>query len=71
MISELLQNKLDLSYLVITKSVNKQSGNDGNEFRLDEEDGKKSKDSQYKVKQAHIELIEKMKRRDGTGKSLS
>ena len=27
MISQLLQNKLDLSYLVITKSINKSSGN--------------------------------------------
>ena len=35
MISELLQNKLDLSYLVITKSINKSAATDGkfNKFR--------------------------------------
>ncbi len=39
MISDLLQNKLDLSYLVITKSINKTSST-GDE----EEDSKKPKD---------------------------
>ena len=67
MISEMLQNKLDLSYLVITKSINKSTKNDGKCIYSDDDDSKKSKDSQYKVKQAHIELLEKMKKRDGIG----
>jgi hypothetical protein len=43
---------------VITKSVNKVAATD---------DEEKPKDSQYKNKQAHIELMERMKKRDGTG----
>lgn len=39
MISDLLQNKLDLSYLVITKSINKSASTD------DEEGGSKNKDN--------------------------
>ncbi len=45
MISELLQNKLDVSLLVITKALSKE-GKD------------------YANKQAHVELAERMKKRD-------
>ena len=44
-ISELLQNKLDLSLLVITKALSKES-------------------KDYASKQAHVELAERMRKRD-------
>jgi len=44
-ISDLLQNKLDLSLLVITKALSKEG-------------------SQYANKQAHVELAERMRKRD-------
>lgn len=44
-ISDLLQNKVDLSQLVITKALTKSGEN-------------------YAGKQAHVELAEKMKKRD-------
>ena len=53
MISDLLQNKIDISKLVITKAISKSTD--------DEEGGKKKA---YKSKQAHTELAEKMKKRD-------
>ncbi|TMW55420.1 hypothetical protein Poli38472_013311 [Pythium oligandrum] len=46
-ISELLQNRIDISLLVITKGLKKT---------VDQED--------YKVKQAHTELAERMRKRD-------
>merc|ERR1711957_559745 len=46
-ISELLQNKIDLSLLVITKSL-----------------GKGANAEDYSAKQAHVELAEKMRKRD-------
>mmetsp|Transcript_6047 Transcript_6047/g.15029 ORF Transcript_6047/g.15029 Transcript_6047/m.15029 type:complete len:1171 (-) Transcript_6047:183-3695(-) len=54
-ISDLLQNKMDISRLVITKSLNK-----GAEYAL----GLGGKKEDYKVKQAHVELAAKMKKRD-------
>ena len=54
-ISDLLQNKMDISRLVITKSLNK-----GAEFAL----GLGGKKEDYKVKQAHVELAARMKKRD-------
>lgn len=54
-ISDLLQNKMDISRLVITKSLNK-----GAEYAL----GLGGKKEDYKVKQAHVELAVKMKKRD-------
>jgi len=54
-ISDLLQNKMDISQLVITKSLNK-----GAEFAL----GLGGKEEDYKVKQAHVELAARMKKRD-------
>jgi DNA polymerase delta subunit 1 len=54
-IADLLQNKVDMSNLVITKALAKHgyAAKDG----LDNKDG-------YVAKQAHVELAERMKRRD-------
>jgi len=54
-IADLLQNKMDISRLVITKSLNK-----GAEYAL----GLGGKKDDYKVKQAHVELAARMKKRD-------
>jgi len=54
-ISDLLQNKMDISRLVITKSLNK-----GAEYAL----GIGGKKEDYKMKQAHVELAARMKKRD-------
>ena len=54
-ISSLLQNKMDISQLVITKSLNK-----GAEYAL----GLGGKKEDYKVKQAHVELAARMRKRD-------
>ena len=54
-ISDLLQNKMDISQLVITKSLNK-----GAEYAL----GLGGKKDDYKVKQAHVELAARMRKRD-------
>jgi DNA polymerase delta subunit 1 len=54
-ISDLLLNKMDISQLVITKSLNK-----GAEYAL----GLGGKKEDYKVKQAHVELAARMKKRD-------
>ena len=54
-ISDLLQNKMDISRLVITKSLNK-----GAEYAL----GIGGKAEDYKMKQAHVELAARMKKRD-------
>lgn len=54
-ISDLLQNKMDISQLVITKSLNK-----GAEYAL----GLGGKKEDYKVKQAHVELASRMRKRD-------
>lgn len=54
-ISDLLQNKMDISRLVITKSLNK-----GAEYAL----GLGGNEEDYKVKQAHVELAARMKKRD-------
>ena len=54
-ISDLLQNKMDISRLVITKSLNK-----GAEYAL----GIGGKKEDYKMKQAHVELAARMRKRD-------
>jgi len=54
-ISDLLQNKMDISQLVITKSLNK-----GAEYAL----GLGGKKEDYKMKQAHVELAARMRKRD-------
>ncbi|KAI4114690.1 MAG: hypothetical protein Q9193_003228 [Seirophora villosa] len=57
MISSLLQNKIDMSNLVITKALTK----DG--YAAENEDDDKAKKG-YTNKQAHVELAERMKKRD-------
>lgn len=57
-ISDLLANRIDLSKLIITKSISKKSDEDGD----DKENTNKGKN--YVAKQAHVELAEKMKKRD-------
>jgi DNA polymerase delta subunit 1 len=49
-ISDLLQNKIDMSNLVITKALTKQEDKDGK--------------GGYTARQAHVELAERMKKRD-------
>jgi DNA polymerase delta subunit 1 len=62
LISDLLQNKIDISLLIISKSLSKKSG-------TGDDGGKKgNKKNTYVAKQAHVELAEKMKKRD-EGKS--
>ena len=53
MISDLLQNRIDLSLLVITKGLGKRQ----------EEEGK-SGSATYVAKQAHTELAARMRKRD-------
>ena len=56
----MLQNKVDLSLLVITKGLGKRT-----EAKKEEgKDGKKEVKNQYTGKQAHVELANKMKERD-------
>ncbi len=64
-VSLLVQNKIDISELVISKAISKKIDEESD----DDNGGKKadkSKTSQntYKVKQAHVELAERMKKRD-------
>lgn len=58
-ISKLLQNKIDISQLVITKAISK-----GTEEEEDDKKDKGNNKKTYKSKQAHTELAEKMKKRD-------
>ena len=65
-ISDLLQNKIDLSKLVITKALTKNAkGDDDND---DESKPKganpNQKKNEYTAKQAHVELAERMRKRD-------
>jgi DNA polymerase delta subunit 1 len=56
LISDLLQNKIDISFLIISKSLSKKAAID---------DGtKNNKKNTYVGKQAHVELAEKMRKRD-------
>jgi len=52
-ISDLLQNRIDLSMLVISKGLGKKMKTD-----------KKPDDNTYQARQAHVELAAKMKKRD-------
>jgi len=54
MISDLLQNRIDLSLLVITKGLGKRS----------DEESKAAGKNTYTARQAHVELAEKMRKRD-------
>ena len=53
MISDLLQNRIDMSQLVITKALTKKIST-----------GVNKKDDEYSAKQAHTELAERMRKRD-------
>jgi DNA polymerase delta subunit 1 len=55
-VSDLLQNRVDLSLLVITKGLGKKEATSNNK-------GKKEKDT-YQVKNAHTELAKKLRERD-------
>lgn len=57
-ISQLVQNKIDISKLVITKAISKKSEDE------DQPQGKQSGKNTYKVRQAHVELAHKMQKRD-------
>jgi DNA polymerase delta subunit 1 len=58
-ISDLLQNRIDLSLLVITKGLSKKIGDEN------EEEGAKGKETNtYKSHSAHTQLAKKMKERD-------
>ena len=65
MISDLLQNKIDISLLIISKSLSKKSDDNANEDNNNNNNNTRSNNSNtYQAKQAHVELAEKMKRRD-------
>ena len=60
-ISQLVQNKIDISKLVITKAISKKSEDDGDDKK---QKGKGKAKNTYKAKQAHVELASKMQKRD-------
>lgn len=61
-ISSLLQNKIDLSVLVITKALSKDGYIDKEDVGKDDKQGPSK--TGYTSKQAHVELAERMKKRD-------
>lgn len=70
-ISELLQNKIDLSYLVITRAISKKMDESEDDPKKKEpakkgKENTKSSDNTYKSKMAHVELAQRMKQRDGS-----
>jgi DNA polymerase delta subunit 1 len=66
-VSDLLQNKIDMSNLVITKALTK----DGYKEDGDENTAKGGKKDVYAAKQAHVELAMRMRKRDpGSAPSL-
>ena len=62
-ISELVQNKIDISKLVISKAISKNTEEEEEEKNEGKNTGKSGKNT-YKVKQAHVELAHKMQKRD-------
>ena len=77
-ISDLLQNKIDISLLIISKSLSKRAEDGGSDDEgLDNKKPNKStqnksnKSTTYQAKQAHVELSEKMRKRDpGTAPNI-
>ena len=71
-ISDLLQNKIDISLLIISKSLSKKSEeDDGEDEGGDKKSANKNKSTTYQAKQAHVELAEKMRKRDpGTAPNI-
>jgi DNA polymerase delta subunit 1 len=67
-ISDLLQNRIDISLLVISKSLSKKTGGDDEETKPGDKNNKKNT---YQAKQAHVELAEKLRKRDeGTAPNI-
>lgn len=64
MISDLLQNRIDLSMLVITKELTKRSDQEEEERSKKSNKKDKGETKGYKNKQPHMELAEKMRKRD-------
>ena len=62
-ISDLLQNRIDISLLIITKSISKKSEEEET-TDTSKIKGKVNKNTTYTAKQAHVELAEKMRKRD-------
>jgi hypothetical protein len=60
-ISDLLQNRIDLSLLVITKGLSKKVGEGGEDEEDGAKGGDKSKNATYKSNSAHVQLAQKMK----------
>ena len=71
-ISDLLLGRVDLSKLIISKSISKKTEDDDDDKDKDSiNKGKSVKGKTYVAKQAHVELAEKMKKRDeGTAPSI-
>jgi len=66
-ISDLLQNRIDISLLVISKSLSKKTVTEEEQSKMDN----KNKKNTYQAKQAHVELAEKMRKRDeGTAPNI-
>ncbi|KAF2865478.1 DNA polymerase family B-domain-containing protein [Massariosphaeria phaeospora] len=64
-ISDLLQNKIDMSNLVITKALTKGVENPDDKDEKDAKDkNPKNAKNVYTARQAHVELAERMKKRD-------
>jgi DNA polymerase delta subunit 1 len=67
LISDLLQNRIDISLLVISKSLSKKAATEEEQNKP----GDKNKKNTYQAKQAHVELAEKMRKRDeGTAPNI-
>ena len=64
MISDLLQNRIDLSLLVITKGLSKKIGTEGEAENLNEKQKEMQKAVTYNQNLPHVKLAEKMKKRD-------
>ena len=60
MIAKLVQNKIDISKLVITKAISKKSEEDEQKKEKGKDKGKNT----YKARQAHVQLASKMQKRD-------
>lgn len=65
-ISDLLQNRIDLSLLIITKGLGKKTNKPESEDKKTNKTATQSSSGTYAKanKQAHVELAEKMKKRD-------
>ncbi|CDW90396.1 dna polymerase delta catalytic subunit-like [Stylonychia lemnae] len=61
-ISDLLQNRIDLSLLVITKGLGKKTSKPETDDKSNKPQG--STNQSYHGKQAHVELAERMRKRD-------